>query len=404
MAKALFFNVPAHGHMNPTFPLVAELVQRGDQVIYYASETFQAAIEQTGATFRTIGSFFDEQTYVDENLVRFAYRLISVTQDILPAILPEVTAEKPDYIIYDSLCVWGKCIAQILQVPAIASVTSLASIQPSLHPEMFVTMLAILPIATRSLFEGRKEFRKFLAITRQLHETYHIPRPQITDVYENLAELNIVYATKQLQLYPNSFNDTYKFVGPAIGIRPEAAPFALDELENKPIIYISLGTIFNAKENFYRLCLKAFGDLNYHVIMSVGSKTDIASLGTIPANFSVGAFLPQVQILQHTSLFITHAGMNSISEGLSAGVPLLMLPQAADQTFIARRIQQLGAGKVLDNTKLSAQILYNAATEILAQPAFQKVSASVGASFRQAGGIKMAVDEIEAFKHKKGLL
>lgn len=33
MAKALVLSLPAHGHVNPTLPLVRELVSRGDQVI-----------------------------------------------------------------------------------------------------------------------------------------------------------------------------------------------------------------------------------------------------------------------------------------------------------------------------------------------------------------------------------
>jgi len=53
MSKVPFFNLPALGHTNPTLPLVAELVRRGEQVIYYSSPAFQQAIEQTGATFPT---------------------------------------------------------------------------------------------------------------------------------------------------------------------------------------------------------------------------------------------------------------------------------------------------------------------------------------------------------------
>src|SRR5437764_5992341 len=137
--------------------------------------------------------------------------------------------------------------------------------------------------------------------------------------------------------------------------------------------------------------------------MSVGSKTDIASLGTIPGNFIVKAFVPQLQLLQRTTLFITHGGMNSVNEGLCAGVPLLVIPQAADQLFIAQHVQRLGAGKMLRNTQLNAQRLRNAAEEILAEPAFQQMSANLGASLRQAGGPTLAVDEIEAFKRRHGV-
>ena len=403
MAKVLFFNLPAYGHTNPTLPLVAELVHRGEHVIYYSSEAFRPAIEQAGATFRGVDAFYNERTYVDDNLVRFAYTLIRAAQEIIPAILADMAAGKPDYILYDSLCVWGKCIAQILQVPAIASVTTLARPHTLLHPEVLASLPATMPLMIHMFLEGRKELAKFLAITKQLHETYHIPRPQLGEVYNNLAELNIVYTTRQLQIYPNSFDERFKFVGPFLGIHAQAPSFPFDELGDEPVIYISLGTVFNDKADFYRLCLEAFAGLNYRVVMSVGSKIDIASLGTIPGNFIVKAFVPQLQLLQRTTLFITHGGMNSVNEGLYAGVPLLVIPQAADQLFIAQHVQRLGAGKMLRSTKLNAQRLRKAAEEILAQPVFGQVSAKIGASLRQGGGPALAVDEIEAFKRRHGV-
>lgn len=403
MAKVLFFNLPAYGHTNPTLPLVAEMVRRGEQVIYYSSEAFRVAIEQAGATFRGVDVFFNEQTHVDENLVRTAYTLVHTTQAILPAILPDVTADKPDYIIYDSLCVWGKCIAQVLRVPAISSVTTIATPHSLLHREVLASVPTAMPTVIRMLFAGRKELAKFQAVTRQLHETYHIPRPRLADVYNNLAELNIVYSTRQLQIFPNSFDERFKFVGPFLNLHVVAPPFPFDELGNAPVIYVSLGTVFNDKGDIYRLCLEAFADLNYRVVMSVGTRTNMHHLGTLPRNFIVKPFVPQQQLLQRAALFITHSGMNSVSEGLSAGVPLLMLPQAADQLFIAQRVQQLGAGKLLRNAKLNAHSLRKAAEEILAQPTFQQMSASIGATFRQAGGPALAVDEIEAFKRRHGI-
>jgi UDP:flavonoid glycosyltransferase YjiC (YdhE family) len=56
--KALFFSLPLHGHTNPTLPLVRELTERGDQIVYYSTPAFAAKIEQAGASYRPYGNAF----------------------------------------------------------------------------------------------------------------------------------------------------------------------------------------------------------------------------------------------------------------------------------------------------------------------------------------------------------
>ena len=45
MATICFFSIPAHGHVNPTLPLVRELTARGHRVLYYNTEEFREKIE-----------------------------------------------------------------------------------------------------------------------------------------------------------------------------------------------------------------------------------------------------------------------------------------------------------------------------------------------------------------------
>ncbi|MGB8455342.1 MAG: hypothetical protein WCD89_23800 [Anaerocolumna sp.] len=53
-----FFNIPAHGHINPTLPIVNELVKRGETIIYYSTEAFREKIEKTGAKYKPTVSLF----------------------------------------------------------------------------------------------------------------------------------------------------------------------------------------------------------------------------------------------------------------------------------------------------------------------------------------------------------
>jgi MGT family glycosyltransferase len=411
VSKVLFFNIPAHGHTYPTLPLVAELVRRGEQVIYYSSPAFQHAIGQAGATFRnSVTPFLNDETQIDENMVRVAYMLLQSAQSALADLLPQVKEDAPDYIIHDGLCPWGKYIAQIIGIPVICSMTTFAI--PTFTAKNLVQILKIpgnirllssTPIV-RPVFEGRKQFMPFRSLSNQLRKQYGIPRPQMGDMFANRAMMNIVYTTKQFQPFAETFDDTFKFVGPSIVARSDTSSFPFEKLGAAPVIYISLGTVFNDKADFYRTCLEAFADIDRSVVLSVGNRTNIATLGNIPRNVIVKGFVPQLELLQRTALFITHGGMNGVSEALYYGVPLLVIPQSADQNLVGQRIEQLGVGQALRRATVTAHRLRSTADELLAAPAFQQASAHLGKSFGQPDGYLHAADEIQAFKREHSVL
>ena len=96
-----------------------------------------------------------------------------------------------------------------------------------------------------------------------------------------------------------------------------------------------------------RSCCAAFATalapLGGTVIVSTG-QTDPAALGPLPANVLARRFVPQPEVLARAALFVTHGGMNSVNEAMYAGVPMLVVPQGADQPLVARRVVELGAG------------------------------------------------------------
>ena len=58
--------------------------------------------------------------------------------------------------------------------------------------------------------------------------------------------------------------------------------------------------------------------------------------------------MDQIAVLQIADVFLTHCGMNSASEALYFGVPLVMLPQTPEQGGVYTRVLELGAGVKLD--------------------------------------------------------
>ena len=74
------------------------------------------------------------------------------------------------------------------------------------------------------------------------------------------------------------------------------------------------------------------------LVLSTGKNVDINALRPLPANAIVAPSLPQVELLSRASICITHAGINTVLEALSAGVPLVAIPVGFDQPGIAARI------------------------------------------------------------------
>ena len=85
MGTAVFFNVPAHGHINPTLPVVRALVDAGERVVYYVTEPFAGMVEEAGAEFRPYGTLPLDPDRPDPNPVRLAADLLQTALVLLPA-------------------------------------------------------------------------------------------------------------------------------------------------------------------------------------------------------------------------------------------------------------------------------------------------------------------------------
>lgn len=166
------------------------------------------------------------------------------------------------------------------------------------------------------------------------------------------------------------------------------------------MVYISMGTVNNDMVPLYKQFLSAFEDTNYQVIMSVGSLVSVSELGTLPDNISVFPSVDQIAVLQKADVFISHCGMNSVSESLYFGVPLLMLPQTSEQAGVAERVSQLGAGIKLTGTDAASVI--NATEKILADGGYKLHAAEIAAGFRRCSGAKGAADKILQVCEKNG--
>ncbi|RAN78275.1 macrolide family glycosyltransferase [Bacillus sp. SRB_331] len=395
MARVLFINAGSEGHINPTIKVVEELISRGEDVVYFSIEAFRERIEKTGATVRTI----DDQKFIKaflsggrNYLPERINGLLHTADVIIPSVLAQIEGEHFDYIIHDSMFGCGHLIAQILKLPAINSCTSFAQDEKSIK-QMLDHLSKSIPMEVNNRIHT-----DFQNLTIGIKEKYGVEIKSPYEVFCNPAPLTIVYTTREFQPFGKTFDESYKFVGPSISTQLRKENFDFTAIEGKSPIYISLGTVFNESITFYKLCFKTFENTDYTIVMSIGEKTKISDLGEIPKNFIVKNYVPQIEVLTYTKLFITHGGMNSTHEGLYNGVPLIVIPQSADQPVIAKQVENLGAGVTLQMQGLTESRLRESVDFVLGESSFKEAALNMKESFRKFGGDKQAADEVFKFK------
>jgi hypothetical protein len=400
MSKLIFFNIPATGHVNPAQAVITELVRRGHHVIYFNAEETRAQVEQTGAEFRPYPSD-DALLALNEraaggNMSENALALVGIAEVLMPAVLAALTTEKPDAVIHDSLAGWGKQAAEKLGIRAAAFLVTFAinlRAMPALPPRVLLRIIA----------DNLSRTPAYNRIARRTQQKFGVRGYGLPAALMNTNALNIVFTSRQFQPAGETFDESYRFVGPSITERPDTTGFPLDALTRKPLIYISLGTINNQNLDFYKACFAAFADDAGQVVLSAGKNTDLRLLEPIPAHFTVRNFVPQLDVLQRADVFITHGGMNSVHEGLWYGVPLVVVPQQFEQAMVARQVVANGAGVMPVDVggTLTADGLRTAVETINSdRTRYREAVQKMGESFRAAGGYVRAADEIEAFVRK----
>lgn len=411
MPNALFFNIPAHGHIIPSLPLVAELSRRGHALTYFATEAYRAQIERAAATFQPYPTqVVDDDYFTRQGLhggvpQRVAYHLLRTTEELLPTLLPLARAAQPDYVVFDGLCPWGYFVARILGVPAVVSLALMPPISPPPQAilKLLPTILKSLPLFLPFLPGLFRDFDKGLEANRRsraLGEKYGVPPLAPTALLSAPGDLALSYTSTYFQPFADTAPKTVRYVGWTLNDAPPTSE-VFEPPAGKPLIYISLGTLNNTEAAFFKTCIEAFADWEAAILISTGKRLSPDSFGPLPANITIQAWVPQTQILQRAALFVTHSGLNSLHDGLYCGVPLLLVPQQFEQTSNASRVVELGAGLMLSPARLDAKAIRAAAAQLLHDSRFKAEAERIGASLREAGGARRAADEVEALLHTR---
>ena len=388
MKKIFFYSFPGYGHVLPTLNVARELHHRGHKVTYYATEQFREIVTASGVTFKPYVLERELDNLASRNVATIAHEILELTRQTVPALEHDIAKEKPDCIVHDGVSLSGKVLSKKYDIPAVTLIATLAFTKKAIlqYPGVYFTFLA----------KGISSGKMYVSVRRryfQLMKSYGLSVPSFEDIVMNKEKLNLVFTSSFFHPCSKYFDASYKFVGPSLYPRKEKSDFLKKLTKSKKTIFISLGTVVNDDKTFYEMCMNALKDTKYQVIMTLGKGFHVASFVNIPKNFILKEYVNQLEVLQHTDLFITHAGMNGVNESLFYGVPMLLVPDTDEQTVIAMRTKELGAGIWLKKRQLNKELLIKTIDKIFANPVY-KIHAKEIQKSLQINGYKKGAEEI----------
>ncbi|MYT53860.1 glycosyl transferase [Streptomyces sp. SID7815] len=375
--------VPVVSHVLPGLEIMRELVARGHRVTYANDPAVADLIKATGAEFVPYGSSlpFADNTWPTDPIAAMDVFLDDAVQ-ALPQLRAAYGTDRADLYLYDIGAYAARALAESQGRPVLQLSPTFVAWDG--YAEEMAAALWELPGADAY----RAKFAHWLAGSGAA----------TTDVDAFSGRPARALATIPRAMQPHADRvDAHRvsFVGPCFGARTDRETWTRPSgAEN--VLLISLGSAYTRQPDFYRRCLEAYADLaGWHVVLQIGKYVDPDELGRVPDNVEVHSWVPQLSILEQADAFVTHAGMGGSSEGLYTGVPMIAVPQGAEQFMNADRLVELGVARRIDTADATAPALRTALTELVADPEVARRSARLRACARAEGGTARAADLVE---------
>lgn len=160
-----------------------------------------------------------------------------------------------------------------------------------------------------------------------------------------------------------------------------------------PFVYVSFGSFLSVRGDVLARVVSALASRGLRAAIALGS-ADREELGEIPAGWLVREFLPQVRLLGSAAAAVTHGGNNSVTEAMTFGVPLLVLPFSTDQFAGAAAVERAGFGVALAPNEATVDQLAIALDSVLALP--RQPLDSLSADLRQRPGSSRAFEALNS--------
>ncbi len=357
--------VPGYGHFHPMVPVARALEGAGHEVAFATEERFCARVSRAG--FRTFPaglgpgkvaartlSLQGMDELGPEDAARFGATMFAAVA--APAkvadLLDAVDEWRPSLVVSDVTDFAGPLAAASAGLPCVAH---------SLGP----------------LFPMEFHRRAAELVTPFWQEEGLAPRP-----------LGGVFDAAYLDICPPSLQspDVEELQDVVRPLRPvpfdavagERLPPWIDRLPPRPTVYVTLGTLDNDAPGVFEAVVGGLRDAALNLVVTVGPNRDPGELGRQPPNVRVERYVPQSQLLPRCDVVVAHGGSGTVLAALGLGLPLLLLPQGANQFWNAERCAALGVGIRLLPGQVEPEAVRRAVSALLEQPEYRDAAHRIG--------------------------
>ena len=313
--------------------------------------------------------------------------------------LPMLEKLKPDFLLGSDTSFASSTIADLLKIPFMNCCTGIPlSVDPRQPPEFTLWTGARSRRARMQNRIGNRlrqvVERPVLARLNKFRRAHGLPR------YRSLRDT--ISPEGCLCQFPVGFDLPLRpgrppihYTGPTLDQSSrESVDFPWDQLDGRPLVYASLGTVNDSEGYFSKIAL-ACSELPVQLVITRGGGVHPLA-GTLPGDPIVVDYAPQLDLVKRAQVVITHASANSIIESLSHGVPLICLPQVFDQYGTSVRALRTGSAVLIPPHQATAQRIREALSSILGDERFAKSAADYHMKMEQSDPIADSVRLIES--------
>ena len=389
--KVLCTCLPGSGHFLPMLPLARALVDAGHEVAFATAGEFGPSIEKHGFAAFPAGISLPRQLeeagrrYAEAGLAPSPERFESFVPRMLAGVaapprardlLPIFDEWRPDVLVHDETELGGPVAAARFGVPYADQ--SVGILRPLAMARLAGQVLE--PLCD----EMGVEAGPFGGLFRWLYLDVCPPSLQTGEI----GQVAVAHRAHNLS-----------DARPGDG---ELPPW-MGSLADRPTVYVSLGTIFNRDKRVFEAILGGLADEALNVIVTVGNNNDPADLGPQPDHVHIERFIAQSLILPHCDVVINQGG-TAILDILGHGLPVLVLPQGANQFHNARACVAGGVGRALLPDEVDASAVRSELRALLEEPAYGQRARTIQEELRAMPGPDEAVKLLERLDHDRAPL